>query len=84
MNGEVRNNKMERMNGELRDCERVMRTLEKPDTPILTGVQIFHNYIRPHEAMKGKTPADVAGIKVEGANKWLTIIENAKRETAKS
>jgi len=64
--GTVHNNKMERMNMELRDRERVMRTLEKPDTPILTGMQVFHNYIRPHEALRGKTPAEVAGIKVNG------------------
>jgi hypothetical protein len=70
---------MERMNGEIRDRERVMRTLERKDTPILTGIQIFHNYIRPHMALKGKPPAEVAGIKVEGENKWLTIIQDASR-----
>jgi transposase InsO family protein len=45
-----------------------MRTLEKPDTKILKGMQIYHNFVRPHEALKGKTPAEVAGIKVEGAS----------------
>jgi hypothetical protein len=79
MDGTVHNNKMERMNGELRDRERVMRTLEKADTPILTGMQIFHNYIRPHQALNGKTPAEVAGIKIEGENKWLTLIQNASK-----
>ncbi len=77
LNGVRHNNKMERMNGEIRDRERVMRTLERPDTAILTGMQLYHNYIRPHEALKGKTPSEVAGIKVEGADKWLTIIQNA-------
>jgi hypothetical protein len=61
-----------------------MRGLEKKDTPILTGYQLFHNYIRPHMALNGKTPADLAGIKVEGENKWMTIIQNAsKSETRK-
>ena len=73
------NNKMERMNGELRDRERVMRTLEKTDTPILTGMQIFHNYIRPHMALDGKTPAEVAGIEIKGNDRWLTLIQNARR-----
>lgn len=27
--------------------------------------------------MDGQTPADKAGIKVEGQYKWLTIIQNA-------
>jgi hypothetical protein len=40
MNGEVHNNEMERMN-EVRDRERVMRTLEKPDTPILDATKSF-------------------------------------------
>jgi len=70
---------MERMNGELRQREKVMRTLEKPDTPILVGMQIFHNYVRPHEALNGKTPSEVAGIRVGGENKWLTLIQNASR-----
>src|SRR5208337_2028814 len=47
MAGKVHNNKMERMNGEIRDREKVMRTLEIADSPLLTGYQLFHNYIRP-------------------------------------
>jgi hypothetical protein len=74
-----RNNKMERMNGEIRDRERVMRTLEKSDSPILTGYQLFHNYVRPHTALKGKTPAEAAGIRVAGMDKWLTLIQNASK-----
>jgi transposase-like protein len=75
--GHHNNNKMERLNGEVRDREKVMRSLKKPDTPILTGYQIFHNYIRAHEGLDGKTPAEQAGIQVEGNDKWLTLIQNA-------
>jgi hypothetical protein len=71
---------MERMNGEIRDTERVMRTLEKADSPILKGMEIYHNYVRPHEALEGKTPAEAAGIKIRGKDKWLTIIQNASQE----
>jgi hypothetical protein len=56
-----------------------MRTLEKADTPILTGMKIFHNYVRPQMALNGKTPAELTGIRVEGDNKWITIIQNASR-----
>jgi putative transposase len=69
---------MERLNGEVRDREKVMRGLKKADTAILPGYQIYHNYMRPHEGLSGKTPAEVCGIKIEGDNKWKTIIENAK------
>ena len=71
-------NKMERMNGEIRDRERVMRTLEKADSPILEGYEIFHNYIRPHMALEYKTPSEMAGIQVRGKDKWMTLIQNAK------
>jgi putative transposase len=78
--GDMNNNKMERMNGEVRDREKVMRGLKRTDTPILKGYQLFHNYIRPHEGLDGKTPAEVCGIKVKGENKWKTLIENASRK----
>jgi transposase-like protein len=80
IDGKVHNNKMERMNGEIRDRERCMRTLEKTDTPISKGMKICHNFIRPLMALKGKTPAEVAGIEVPGKNKWLTLIQNAPKE----
>jgi len=48
---------MERFNGEIRDREKVMRGLKRDDTPILRGYQLFHNYIRGHEALEGKTPS---------------------------
>lgn len=68
------------MNGEFRDREKVMRGLKKDDSPLLTGYQIYHNYVRPHMSLKGKTPSEVCGIKVEGENKWLTLIQKARRE----
>jgi len=77
--GRVHNNKMERMNGEIRDREQNFRGLKTADSPILKGYQIFHNYIRPHEGLGGDTPADRCGIKVEGPNKWQTIIQNASK-----
>jgi transposase InsO family protein len=73
------NNKMERMNGEIRDREKTMRGLKKTDIAILKGYQLYHNYIRPHEALNGKTPVDACGIIIEGQNKWQTIIENASK-----
>jgi len=83
MNGKVHNNKMERMNGEIRDREKVMRSLKSCDTPIISGYQIYHNYIRPHMGLKGRTPAQVAGIEVQGENKWLTLIQNAATDPTK-
>lgn len=77
LDGDMNNNKQERINGEIRDREKVMRGLKSEDTPVLPGYQIFHNYIRPHQALKGKTPAEACGIEVVGENKWITLIQNA-------
>jgi hypothetical protein len=52
--------------------------LKKTNTPILKGYQIYHNFVRPHESLNGATPAERAGIVVEGEDKWLTPIQNAK------
>ena len=78
-NGQIHNNKMERMNGEIRDREKVVRGVKKSDSPLIGGYQIYHNYIRPHMALENRTPAEKAGITVQGENKWVTIIQNASR-----
>jgi hypothetical protein len=31
-------------------------------------------------ALDGQTPADRARVKVEGENKWLTLIQNASKK----
>lgn len=77
LDGDMNNNTMERSNGEVRDREKVMRGLKVKDTPILPGYQIFHNYIRPHQSLNGKTPSEACSITIEGNNKWITLIQNA-------
>jgi|SRR5712691_728776 len=56
------NNKMERMNREIRDREKVVRGLNRAETPILKGYQLYHNFIRPQEGLNGATLAERAGI----------------------
>ena len=75
--GKVHYNKNERLNGEIRYREKTMRGIKTLDSSVLTGYQIFHNFIRPHSALKGKTPAEACGIKTTGNNKWITLIQNA-------
>jgi len=73
---------MKRLNGEIRDREKVMRGLQRKDTPILKGYQIFHNFVRPHMGLTGKTPAEACGIEIRGKNKWMTLIQNASYQTS--
>ena len=79
LKGDMNNNKMERLNGEIRDREKIIRGLKKENTPIIRGYQIFHNYIRPHMGLDGRTPAEACGIKIEGGNKWLALIQNGSK-----
>ena len=71
------NNKMERLNGEIRDREKVFRGLKKMDTSILGGMRVYYNYTKKHGALQGRTPAEASTITVDGQNKWKTIIQNA-------
>jgi hypothetical protein len=43
--------------------------------------QLYHNFIRPHETLDGKTPSEACGITIEGKNKWKTLIENASKKS---
>jgi transposase-like protein len=84
LKGNRNNNKMERLNGEIRDREKIMRGLKKRRTTILRGYQIYHNFIRKHEGLDGKTPSEACGITIEGQNKWLTLIQNASNQRGNS
>jgi transposase-like protein len=75
------NNKMERINGEIRDREKTMRGLKIKETSILRGMQVYHNFIKPHEGLNGKTPAEACRIELKGDNKWITLIQNASVKT---
>ena len=71
------NNKMERLNGEIRDREKVFRGLKKFDTPLIDGMKVYYNYTKKHGSLDGRTPAKEAMIEVDGKNRWKTIIANA-------
>ena len=51
----------------------------RTETKILKGYQLYHNYLRPHEGIENKTPAEMCGIEIEGQNKWKTLIQNASQ-----
>ena len=60
--------------------EKVMRDIKKVDGAVIDGYQLYHNYVRPHMGLHGKTPAEACGIDVQGENKWRTLIQNASRK----
>ena len=83
MAGDMNNNQMESFNGNtVRLREGVARGLKTEDAAILTGLRLYHNFVRPHLGLGGKTPAEAAGIRIEGDNKWKTIIQAAAKSEA--
>lgn len=69
------NNAIERMHGTFREREKVMRGIKSMETPIFEGNRIYHNFVRPHESLGGKTPAEAAGIGVSGG--WEGLIKRS-------
>lgn len=79
------NSKVERLNGSVRDREVVMRGMDHKESAqeLLEAMRIYHNYIRKHQGLDGKTPAEASGIVLNGINRWLTLIQNADKRTYK-
>lgn len=76
---------MESFNGAtLRHREKVTRGLKREDSGIITGLRLYHNFVRSHLGLPDPTmtPAQAAGIEVEGDNKYLTLIRTAAEQAA--
>jgi transposase-like protein len=56
--------KIERFHGTLKDRTKVMRGLKNIETAydFVNGWLVHYNYLRPHDALDDKTPAEVVGI----------------------
>jgi putative transposase len=59
---------------------RVVRGLKNEDSALIEDSPVFHNFIREHGGLDGKTPAEAARLIVEGDNKRVTLIQNASRD----
>jgi transposase-like protein len=77
------NNIIERLHGTIKERTKVMRGMDTDESAklLLEGQRIHYNYLRPHSALNGQTPAQKAGIELglEG-NKWESLIKKAKRK----
>ena len=71
---EINNNLSERLQGTFRDRDKTLRSMKKQDTgqTYVDGLVLNYNYFRPHLGLKGKTPAERAGVTVPFAN-WSEI-----------
>lgn len=77
------NSRIERLNGTMRDREKVMRGMNTSESAqkIIEAMRIHYNFCREHSKL-GKTPAEQAGIKLDlGQNKIQNLIKLASTNT---
>ena len=71
------NNRLERFNGTVRQRIKTMRGLDntKSSKTFVKGFSTYYNYIRPHMALQGRTPSQVAKTwRAKGTNRWQSLI----------
>ena len=71
------NNILERLNGTFRERTKVLRSLDSDigAQEFVTGMQVYYNYIRPHQGLGGFTPAQMANIPIDlMGNRWQKMI----------
>ncbi len=62
--GSPNNNLIERLNGTIRERTKVLRGMKSRKTTeeLLEGWTVHYNYFRPHESLRDRPPAKVAGV----------------------
>jgi hypothetical protein len=45
----------------------------------MDGMRVYYNFIRPHMALNGQTPAQKAMIDVDSSQNWLALIKKATK-----
>lgn len=70
---------IERFHGTLKSRTKVMRGLKSIETAIqfADGFLAYYNYLRPHEKLGGRTPAEAAGV-AYSTKTWADIIRNTE------
>jgi transposase-like protein len=76
------NNIVERMHGTVKDRTKPMRGLKSFESTkaLLEGFTIHYNYVRPHQSLNGKTPAQAA--RMQAPSTWKGLIEEATKHEA--
>ena len=72
-------NEIERFQGTIKDRTKVIRGFKTFETAliILDGFLVHYNFFRPHISLKGKTPAEVAGVNIPFKT-WTEFVRQDK------
>jgi len=61
-----------------------MRGLDHDESAkkMMDGYRIYYNFIRPHQALNGKTPAEASNIDLNlKGNKWMELIKQGVKHS---
>ena len=74
------NNRLERFHGTVKERTKTMRGLDSDESSqvFAENFAAYYNYLRPHTALNGKTPGQVAKVwRSPNRNRWFSLIEEA-------
>jgi transposase-like protein len=76
------NNIVERPHGTLKDRTKPMRGMKSLESTrsLLEGYAIHYNFVRPHQSLNGKTPAQAS--RTDAPSSWKGLIEQATKHEA--
>ena len=78
LNGNRNNNMMESLNRELgRHMWPARFVPAEAAAAMAERVRLFYNFFHEHSCLGNRTPAEAAGIVVQGGNGWTTLLRNA-------
>ena len=71
------NNRIERLNGTVRERVKVQRGWKSMKTSLAEGQRIHYNFVKPHMALEGQTPAQSAQVGSERKDTWASLLRSA-------
>ena len=71
------NNRVERLNVTLRERVKVQRGWKTHKSTIAEGQRIYYNFVKPHQALDGKTPAKKVGISLKDKDILFTLLKKS-------
>lgn len=82
--GEGFNIWVERLHGAIRQRTKTFRGLHgsvESAYALFKGMQVYYNFVKKHEALRGKTPSEVAipSLQFKTLNRWIELIKLAQQ-----
>lgn len=71
---------MEMMNEYFGDRAKAIRGIKNTDSAMLDGHTMYHNHFGTNMGLNGHIPTETCGVKIEGNNRYLTLMQNTRRE----